>query len=304
MTAAEIAAALGRRAQRLADGSFLVPCPVSTHGKGRGDRNPSLALRDGASRVLVYCHGGCDARTVLDELRNRGLLEHAKPVTVAKRDSVMAMRGSPDERERDQHRKASWLWLHRRPIAGTIAETYLRGRGITCALPATLGFLPPNKAGHHSAMIAAFSIPDEPEPGLLGGLTHTSVGSVHLTLLAPDGSGKAAVGKPKLIVGSPLAQPIVLAPPNDLLGLAITEGIEDALSVHQATGLGAWAAAAAGFMPKLADAVPSYIEAVTIYAHADKAGQDGAHKLAEALDRRNRDDPDPLDVEILIEGLS
>ena len=32
--------------------------------------------------------------------------------------------------------------------------------------------------------------------------------------------------------------PIVVAPVNDSLGLAITEGIEDALSVHEATGFG------------------------------------------------------------------
>jgi putative DNA primase/helicase len=113
--------------------------------------------------------------------------------------------------------------------------------------------------------------------------TPRNVEAVHLTLLRPDGSGKAQVDKPKIIVGSPRGLPIMLAPPNDLLGLAITEGIEDALSAHQATGLGVWAAGAAYFMPKLAAVVPSYIEAVTIYAHADKAGQDGAQQLAAAL---------------------
>jgi hypothetical protein len=42
-----------------------------------------------------------------------------------------------------------------------------------------------------------------------------------------------------------LASPIVLAPPNDLLGSSITEGIEDALTMHEATGLGTWAAGSA-----------------------------------------------------------
>ena len=80
--------------------------------------------------------------------------------------------------------------------------------------------------------------------------------------------------------------PIVIAPPNDLLGLAITEGIEDGLSVYQATGLGVWVAGSAGRMPGLADKVPNYIEAVTIYAHADEAGQRGANGLADALVER------------------
>jgi len=48
MTARSIALALGgRRAQRLTDGSFLIPCPVPSHGKGRGDRSPSLRIGGG-----------------------------------------------------------------------------------------------------------------------------------------------------------------------------------------------------------------------------------------------------------------
>jgi Toprim domain len=294
VTAAEIAAALGgRRAQRLADGSYLVPCPLPSHGKGRGDRNPSLHISDDQTRLLVYCNAGCDSRDVLDELRRRGLLG-SLPLDngPSKRTPPPAIKGSSDY-EHQQHDKARWLWAQRRPIAGTIAEKYLRGRKITCALPATLGFLPARKPEHHPALIAAFALPDEPEPGVVG--TPHDVESVHLTLLKPDGSGKAEIVKPKLMIGSPASRPIVLAPPNDLMGLAITEGLEDALTAHQMTGLGAWAAGAAGFLPKLATAVPSSIEAVTMFAHADKAGQDGAHELAQGL-RHNG-------IDVVIEGL-
>jgi hypothetical protein len=201
----------------------------------------------------------------------------------------------PDDYEERQARKAAWLWLQRARIEGSPAERYLREvRGYSGPLPATLGFLPPARPEHLPAMIAAFALVDEPEPGVVGephGIT-----SVHLTLLKPDGSGKADVKPNKLVIGRPLGRPIVLTPPNDLLGLAITEGIEDALSVHQATGLGAWAAGSAPFMPAIAEAVLDYIEAVTIYAHNDPAGQDGAQKLAEALTRRG--------IEVLIKGLA
>ena len=47
-------------------------------------------------------------------------------------------------------------------------------------------------------------------------------------------------------------------------------------------------------MPKLAPAVPDYSEAVTIFAHADEAGQRGARELADVLDARG--------IEIRIEG--
>jgi hypothetical protein len=113
--------------------------------------------------------------------------------------------------------------------------------------------------------------------------------------LKPDGSGKANVQKPKLMIGSPGYMPIMIAPVNDLLGLVVTEGIEDGLSAHAATGLGVFVAASAGRMPKIAHAIPRYIEAVTIYAHADKAGRDGARDLATVLRRRG--------IEVVVEGL-
>ena len=216
-------------------------------------------------------------RTVL---RNRATPQQAEP--------------SADDYVCRQHGKAAWLWSRRKPIAGSPAERYLReARGYTGPSPSTLAFLPPRKPDH-PAMMAAFALCDEPEPGVVG--EPQNVNAVHLTLLKPDGSGKADVKPNKLIIGRPLGRPIVLAPPNDLLGLAITEGVEDALTAHQATGLGAWAAGAAGFMPALAETIPDYIEAVTVYAHHDKAGQNGARKLAEALHRR--------DIEVLIEGIA
>jgi hypothetical protein len=106
---------------------------------------------------------------------------------------------------------------------------------------------------------------------------------VHLTKLNADGTGKLDVDDPKITIGKSVDLPIIIAPPNDLLGLAITEGIEDALSIHAATGLGVWAAGSAGRMPALADRFPPYVESVTICAHRDPAGRAGALVLGEAL---------------------
>ena len=61
----------------------------------------------------------------------------------------------------------------------------------------------------------------------------------HVTKLSADGSGKSHVQRNKFMIGRGSAGfPIRIAPPNDLGGV---EGVEDDLSVHQATGL-AWAA--------------------------------------------------------------
>jgi hypothetical protein len=180
-------------------------------------------------------------------------------------------------------RKSRWLWSCRLPIAGSLAETYLRDcRGYRGRLPVTLGFLPA-RGEYHPAMIAAFGMARESEPGELV-IDADAVRGVHLTKLKPDGSGKAGTENDKITVGtSSFGSPIVLAPPNDGLGLAITEGIEDALSVHEATGLGAWAAGSASRMPALALVIPDYIDSTTIVADPDDTGRTNAQKLADAL---------------------
>jgi hypothetical protein len=271
--AANIARELAGAEVRERNGNYLVRCPAHE------DNSPSLSLSNGDRGLRVHCFAGCRPADIYAAIRrkDRNLL--------APGDTAPEPAKGSSEYFRHQHEKAAWLWSKRRPIAGSIAERYLRQvRSITCPLPPTLAFLPPLKREHNAAMIAAFSLVDEPEPGVLG--VPRDVNSVHLTLLKPDGSGKADTKPNKLVIGSPLGRPIVLAPPNDLLGLGILEGIEDALTAHQATGLGAWAAGSAPFMPKLAGAVPSYMECVTIFADDDKAGQDFTRALAEAFNRR------------------
>jgi len=134
--------------------------------------------------------------------------------------------------------------------------------------PLTLGYLPPN-GRHPPAMIAAFGFCREIEPGVID--PAADVTGVHITRLTPDGR-KAPVDPVKIMLGECAGKPIVLAPVNDGLGLAITEGIEDGLSVFEETGLGVWAAGSAGNMPKIAAALPTYVECVTIFSHCDESG--------------------------------
>jgi len=204
---------------------------------------------------------------------------------------------SRDERpapRRDNPRRddlAKWLWQQRQPAASSPVAIYLGARGYNGEIPATLGYLPAHRDYPH-AMIAAFGMARETEPGLLA--PPESVLAVHLTLLNAAGDEKTAVKPNKKVIGPAGGLPIVLAPPNDLLGLAICEGIEDALSAHQALGLGAWAAYSAGNMPKLAALVPAYIEAITIFAHDDD-GKPYALELADDLASQN--------FEVFVEGI-
>jgi hypothetical protein len=187
--------------------------------------------------------------------------------------------------EEAQRRKANRLWSASRPAQGTIVETYLIARGVNCAVPSTLRFLTPSKPDHHPAMIAAFTMPDEPEPGLLR-VHDDAVGAVHLTFLKLDGSGKVDADITKIVVGSPHGLPIVLAPANDLGGLIACEGIEDGLSAHEAIGLGVWAAGSASRLPAIADLLPAYVACLTVIADDDAAGRTNAAKLADIARER------------------
>jgi hypothetical protein len=199
------------------------------------------------------------------------------------------------ERAAEQLAKARRLWWSRRPIVGTVAERYLReARGISGALPATLGFLPP-WGEHPPALIAAFGIPTGPEPGALA-ISPTAIVGVHITRLKGDGSGKDQHEPAKVMIGKSLGWPIVLAPPNDGGGLGVTEGVEDGLSVAATLGLGTWVAGSASRLPALAKRIPNYVNCCTIFAHDDEAGRDGARALAAKVRARG--------CEVAVEGLS
>jgi hypothetical protein len=83
------------------------------------------------------------------------------------------------------------LWRRRKPIVGSTGEVYLReARGYRGIFPETLGFLPPSAKHPDPALIAAFGMPHEIEPGVLASITDDAVFGVHLIRLLPDGSDR------------------------------------------------------------------------------------------------------------------
>lgn len=45
--------------------TYLASCPVDSHGKGNGDRNPSLSIAYRDGKVLLNCHGHCHIQDIL-----------------------------------------------------------------------------------------------------------------------------------------------------------------------------------------------------------------------------------------------
>ena len=167
------------------------------------------------------------------------------------------------------------LWADSAPAEGTLAEKYLRSRGISTPVPPTLRFsnlLKHNPSGRSiPAMVAAVTV-----------WPSRDVVAVHRTYLKPDGSGKADVEPQKMMLGPVRGGAVRLAP---LAGgkLIIAEGIETALSVMMAMDLPAWAVLSA--VNYVGVILPPDVE-VLIAADPDDVG---VGKAREAADQWCRD---------------
>ena len=263
--AASISRAL--KGNKTGDG-FLVRCPVPTHGKGKGDRHPSLSITDGDRGLLVRCHAGWDARDVLDALRRRGLLEDRapSPCSAPVRRCEVVEQIEPDER-------ALALWRSAEPIADTLAHRYLRARGLTIAPPPSLRFVP-----------ALAYMPRVALPAMVAGLQASDrrVVAVQITYLDPRGHKKAQVSMPRKTIGKMFDGAVRLAGAGEALGIA--EGIETALSAMQLTGIPCWACLGSQRMARVV--IPDCVRELHIFADADEPGRLAAEQTAKAHPNR------------------
>jgi len=73
MQAEQIAKTLGNA--KKANGQWVASCPVPSHGKGNGDKNPSLSIDiNDEGKPLFHCHGGCSQEDVFHTIRALNLL--------------------------------------------------------------------------------------------------------------------------------------------------------------------------------------------------------------------------------------
>jgi putative DNA primase/helicase len=262
------ALALALRGRRSGRNNWMAKCP------GHADNTPSLSIsasRDG--KPLFFCHAGCSQDQVLAALKDLGLWDTA--------ERSRAQIVEPFDRD-DAGRKESALaiWNASIPATNTLAETYLRSRGITLPVPATLRFHAVLK--HHPsdttwpAMVA-----------LIVDVDGTPV-AVHRTYLTHDGTGKAEISTQKMTLGSCRGGAIRLGEIQSGKSLAIAEGIETTLSVAQACQLPAWAALSADGLKTIA--LPPAAKSVILAADHDVngVGQAAAEAARKRLVREGR----------------
>ncbi|WP_051948770.1 toprim domain-containing protein [Methylosinus sp. PW1] len=267
MNAAEISRAL--KGYRHGAG-YLCRCPLPTHGNGKGDRRPSLSIRDGEDeRLLVHCFAGCDPRDVLAELRRRGLLDDDRRDHHERRAPIACE--AAEEPPPSPNPLALDLWRAAEPIGDSLAQTYLRNRGLIVDAMPTLRFLP--RAAHDylprvpfDAMIAAVQASDR------------SIIAAQLTWLDPSGAGKAKIEPPRRTIGGLHDGAIRLGAAGDELGLA--EGTETARAAMQMSGVPCWASL--GSKRMAAVRIPDTVKRLHIFSDHDDAGRACAEEVARA----------------------
>jgi putative DNA primase/helicase len=266
MNAATIARIFGGKKS---GGGFILRCIVHE------DRSPSLSIADGDDgRLLVRCHAGCDPLEVLAELRRRGLAggdnDHAGH---RHQHHHQRRRLRPNAPLAGTSPKVAAIWNRAAPIAGTLAERYLRTRG--CAVPRSgLRYLPPSVRFQWPTMVALVT-------DFVTGIPTT----LHFTALAIDGSGKAPIETPRRPLAGHRKQGGVIRLTADsevTTELGIGEGIETCLAVAKVLGplRPIWSAIDAGNLAGL-PVVPG-IDRLVIYSDTDPSGtgQAAARTLA------------------------
>jgi hypothetical protein len=178
------------------------------------------------------------------------LAGHPPPVPYSKPESL--------PRERDSRMAAERLWRRCADIGGTVAERYLRNRGITCKLGQALGFAYLKHRTADRVMPAMVAAIRDIRGDLIG---------VHRTFLTPDGR-KGDVEPNKMALGHTAGGAVRLVRHTSCLGLA--EGIETALSAYQLTGIPVWSlVGTSGFGNVL---LPEAVRHVVLFADGDKPG--------------------------------
>lgn len=215
-------------------------------GRASGDALDLIAFVTGVSLKSAYQHG----------------LEFISGLPQVSVSSPALKIETPRERVEGAVR---W-WTDARPIIGTIAEKYLRHRGITCELPPDLRF-------HASCWNKELKRTSPAMIALMRDITSNAPCGIHRTWLALDGSSKATLQNPKKMRGRSKSAAIKLCHDADVThGLGIVEGIETGLSLRSIGWRPIWAVGSAGAIG--AFPVLSGVEALTVFADND-AGETG-----------------------------
>jgi hypothetical protein len=221
-------------------------CPV------HNDQTPSLALRQGDRGILVHCFAGCTPEAILREL------DRVKP----NQNYVFNEAPAPPRSANIER-----LWMASIPVGGTLAEKYLRRRGIPIDVP-NVRFHPRCPRGRSPQAVF--------KPAVMVGVHEgKELRAIQRIFLDPSGTNYTE----KVMIGSP-----VRGAWQGSFGegetLAIAEGFEDAARYSCINGVPAWASLGAERLHLLA--IPASVRTIILAEDNDPEGARAARRAAHA----------------------
>ncbi|THD72581.1 hypothetical protein E7681_14225 [Thalassobius vesicularis] len=242
-------------------------CPVCQPEK-RADQT-ALTIGQGSNgHLLLHCKkSNCSFRSIMRASLSNEQLNLRLTSQIAQRIETYS----------DVHaRKAKFaeaIWRRSQPIQSSLAEIYLRKRGICCDLPTSIRFLFRCKhptSGDLPAMVAKIDCA-------------TGFG-IHRTFLTRDGLAKAAVIPTKAMLGRAAGGAVHLLEGGE--GILVAEGIETALSLYTIAAeqnLSVWAALSTSGMTQLV--LPNCPRQLIVATDGDHAGKTAGLALARRADQ-------------------
>lgn len=188
-------------------------CPIC-QSERRKDQDALTLTNAADGHLLLHCKKlGCNFHDLASTLGvTAGELTKPDPLENLKRDVGRLAEAAK------KSRRAQSIWTETESISGSIAEKYLRGRGITGILPDTLRF-------HQDCWHPT----SQRLPAMVALVEGCEVPAVHRTYLRADGSGVASIDPAKAMLGAVGGGAVRLS--NQPGPLVVAEGIETALSI-------------------------------------------------------------------------
>jgi len=234
------------------------PCPIC-QPESRKDQT-ALSISESNGKLLLYCFkSGCSFVEIAQAANLP--LEGVQIDFDARREAQRKQ----DEYTAKQMAKARSLWDMSKPVQGTKAEAYLRGRGITCTLPDTLRFAP--DLYHAPSASWACALVAQVNNG----------NAVHRTFF--DRQGIRLSKSAKLMLGPCAGGAVVLSQGEG--PLVVCEGIETGLSLLSGLLSGpatVWAALSTSGIKSLS--LPENPHKLTIATDGDEPGEQAGNCLA------------------------
>lgn len=253
------------------------------------ERSPSFEVND--DKGTYYCHGcgaSGDHMTFLTKADGMTFAQAFEALTgdtfpvvsEAERAQRKQLAAAATERRIQAGRR---VWSRAVSVAGTLAETYLRERGIRMRLPNTVRFTRLDYIDQETGEVIASDV-----PVLVCALQDAAgeIVGVQRIYLSADGKAKLDVPKPKMSLGI-IVGSAFRAAGNDIgneTSVVICEGPEDGLTLAQELALPIMVACGTSLMPRIA--LPETIVSAIVAGDNNAPGRAAVTATEQALNAK------------------